>query len=175
MWVSHTIGRCCTNFSLLWHSLNVRAGNDPVMLLPPLLRQISLSWAEILPCTEVAASDKFQWMIMSVASQCFVVQNIFCWAILYLLLPHGCSALQSSGSAEGNTSRHWIPSSFPLAALACRYLYGLTELHLSKLPCCCKKTSKCEFFSGVSCKEMKKRSLEGVHRSAVLLEREFLK
>lgn len=128
MWVSHTIGRCYTNFSLLWHSLNVRAGSDPEM-----------PWAKILPCTELASSDKFQRKIMFVASQCFVEQNIFCWAILYLLLPLHCPALQSSGSAEGNMGRQWIPSSFPAAALACRYLHGLTELHPSKCLCCCKK------------------------------------
>lgn len=76
---------------------------------------ILLSWAEILPCTEVAANDKFQQKIMFVASQCFVEQNISGWAILHLLLPPHCPALHSSGSAEGNVGRQLILSSFPVA------------------------------------------------------------
>lgn len=145
-------------------SLSVRAGNDPGMPLPPLLGQILLSWAGMLPCTEVAANDKFQWKIMFAASQCFVVQNIFCWAILYLVLPHGCPALQSSGSAEGNIGWHefsplfqlqpW-PAGISMDSHSCTFLSSHAAV---------KKTSTCEFFSGVSCKEMKTRSLEGVPR-----------
>ena len=80
---------------------------------------------EIFPI-KVADSDKFQQKIMSVVSQCFVEQSIFCWKILYPLPPRHCPALQSSGSAEAGMGMQRIHSSVPAATPACGLLYGRT-------------------------------------------------
>lgn len=76
--------------------------------LPPLLGQILLSWAEILPCPKVPANNK-------IPMQDHVCgKSVFCWAKHLLLsnsLPAAASSLPSP--AEGNMCRQWIPSSFP--------------------------------------------------------------